>query len=72
MPDRAGVKLPLRDMVLFVLRFLPTLPRIFASRPTVVDPKTQEVDVLSLYVLLLSYTNFDFTVHQEDQRRERL
>lgn len=72
MPDRAGVKLPFRDIVLLVLRVLPTLPRMIASRPSVVDPKTQEVRVPSPYTLLPSYTNLDFTVHQEDQRRERL
>ena len=47
MPDRAGVKLSYRNMVLFVLRLLPTLPKMFASRPSVVDPKIQAVGVPS-------------------------
>ena len=72
MPDRAGVKLSTWDIVLLVLRFLPTLPRMIANRPSVVDPKIQEVGVPSLYALLLSQTRLDSTVHQEDQRRERL
>ena len=63
MPDRAGVKLSYRNMVLFVLRLLPALPKMFASRPSVVDPKIQEVGVPSLYALLLSQMCLDSTVH---------
>ena len=54
MPDRAGIKVSTWDIVLLVLRFLPTLPRMIANRPSVVDPKIQEVGVLSPYALLLS------------------
>ncbi|KAF8478074.1 dienelactone hydrolase endo-1-3,1,4-beta-D-glucanase [Russula ochroleuca] len=42
MPDRAGVKTSLGTLALLIIRLLPTLPRIFASRPSVVDPRIHE------------------------------
>ncbi|KAH9997954.1 dienelactone hydrolase endo-1-3,1,4-beta-D-glucanase [Russula vinacea] len=39
LPDRAGVKPSCRDVGLFAIRFLLSIPRFFASRPSVVDPR---------------------------------
>ena len=66
MPDRAGAKTSLLDMVLLILKALPTIPRLFANRASVVDPRIQEAGVSSLYALLPSFTGLAWTVHQED------
>ena len=66
MPDRAGVKSTLRDKMLFLFRTLFALPRLFASRPSVVDARIHEAGVPSPYAILPSFTGLDYTVHQED------
>jgi hypothetical protein len=66
MPDRAGVKTSLGTLALLIIRLLPTLPRIFASRPSVVDPRIHEAGVPSPYANLPLCANLDYTVHQED------
>jgi dienelactone hydrolase len=42
MPDRPGAKSSLLDIVLLILKALPTLPRLFANRASVVDPRIHE------------------------------
>ena len=66
MPDRAGAKTPLLDVVLLILRALPTFPRLFANRASVVDPRIHEAGVPSPYALLPSFTGLNYTVHKED------
>ena len=51
MPDRAGVKLSWGDIALFVVKVVPSLPRMFANRTSVVDSRVHEVGVPSLYAL---------------------
>ena len=45
MPDRAGVKTSFGTLTLLILRVLPTLPRMFTNRPSVVDPRVHEAGV---------------------------
>jgi len=42
MPDRAGAKIPLLDIVKFIVKVLPCIPRFIASRPSVVDARVHE------------------------------
>jgi hypothetical protein len=72
MPDRAGVKPSWLDVGLFVFKVLPSLPGFFASRPSVVDPRVHEARVPSPYALYRLTRASVYTVHQEDQSRERL
>jgi hypothetical protein len=51
MPDRAGVKISLRDVALFIVKGLPSLPRFFLNRPSVVDPRVHKASVPSPYAL---------------------
>jgi len=39
MPDRAGVKIPFTKMFVILFKILASLPRLFANRPSVVDPR---------------------------------
>ena len=48
MPDRAGVKTRWLDVVKFVLKIIPNLPRLFASRSSVVDARVHEAGDPSL------------------------
>ena len=66
MPDRPGAKSSLLDIVLLILKALPTLPRLFANRASVVDPRIHEAGVPLPCALLPSFTGLGFTVHQED------
>lgn len=45
MPDRAGVKIPLLNIVKFIIKAITTsiIPRMIASRPSVVDARVYEV-----------------------------
>jgi dienelactone hydrolase len=38
-PDRAGVKMPWLKLI---IKFIPSMPRLFANRPSVVDPRVHE------------------------------
>ncbi|KAH9980337.1 dienelactone hydrolase endo-1,3,1,4-beta-D-glucanase [Lactifluus volemus] len=42
MPDRAGIKVGCFDMILVILKNLPSLPKFYFNRPSVVDPRVQE------------------------------
>jgi dienelactone hydrolase len=42
LPDRAGVKPSWRDVGLFIIRVIPSIPRFFASRPSVVEPRVHQ------------------------------
>jgi hypothetical protein len=45
LPDRAGVKPSCRDLGLFIITFLPSIPKFFASRPSVVDPRVHRASI---------------------------
>ena len=68
MPDRAGAKIPWLDVVKLYLKIIPCLPRIIASRSSVVDARVHEAGDPSLRELWSLSVNFwSMTVHQEDQ-----
>ena len=48
MADRAGVKTPWYDVVKLYLKLIPYLPRLIASRPSVVDARVHEAGDPSL------------------------
>jgi hypothetical protein len=43
MPDRAGIKFGWIDMTLLILKNLPSLPKMYSNRPSVVDARAHEV-----------------------------
>jgi hypothetical protein len=45
MPDRAGIKLGCVDSARFIVKFLPSLPKMYSNRPSVVDPRVYEVGI---------------------------
>ncbi|KAF8272180.1 Alpha/Beta hydrolase protein [Lactarius quietus] len=47
MPDRAGVKIPFTKMFVILFKILASLPRLFANRPSVVDPRVHAVRSLT-------------------------
>ena len=71
MPDRAGGKMTLTDSGVILFKILSAIPRLFANRPTVVDPRVDEVRSLTRKA---SYTHQRamITVHQESQIRKGL
>jgi carboxymethylenebutenolidase len=42
LPDRAGAKMTWTNTVVLLFKFLSAIPRLFANRPTVVDPRVHE------------------------------
>jgi hypothetical protein len=51
MPDRAGFKTRWLDIVKMIFKIIPYLPRLIASRPSVVDARVQEAGDPSLWEL---------------------
>jgi len=41
-PDRAGVKISWLKLMKFIIKFIPSIPRLIASRPSVVDARVHE------------------------------
>jgi len=55
MADRAGVKTGWLDVVKLIFRIIPYLPRLIASRPSVVDARVHEAgDPFAVGTLVLS------------------
>jgi hypothetical protein len=71
MPDRAGFKTRWFDIVKFIFKIIPYLPRLIASRPSVVDARVHEAGDPLLWELWSSVVH-ELLVHNSSSRRSNL